>query len=550
MDKSHYKEKLLELVSDSNKFQPVRIPAGKSQFNIIINQEDNLRRLLLSLKNSNKITPESYQKMQPSGSKPGIFYGLPKIHKQGVPLRPITSAIGTPPYNTAKELTDLLKPITVNKFCVKDSFSFAQEISALGLGKHFMASLDVQSLFTNIPLNETINICALNVLRQNPSLRITQSELEKLLHVCTSDNVFLCDGQLYRQIDGVAMGSPLGPSLSCAFLAHHETVWLADCPTQFKPIMYRRYVDDIFVLFESPDHLPLFVDYMNSRHCNMKFTSESETNNSFNFLDVNITRSGDKFETSLYRKPTFSGVYCNYESYLPSEYKVGLVSTLLFRIYHICSSMKNVHCEIENLKSILSKNLYPKSIVDQCISKFFNRVYEPKDKPQNVPKKPVFLVLPYLGVKSVLLKRRVEILFRTCLPQVKCNIIFKAPKKLSQFFPFKDRVPECLLSRVVYKFTCNGCNSVYYGKTNRHLRTRASEHLGISARTGKAVKNKMQSAISDHLSDENHNASFDDFTVLASAPSDYHLLILESLLISKDRPNLNNNIASVPLKLF
>ena len=78
---------------------------------------------------------------------------------------------------------------------------------------------------------------------------ITKNQFEKLLIAALSMNYFLFNGSIYQQIDGVAMGSPLGPSLANAFLAHYEQVWLDDCPVEFKPVYYKRYVDDIFVLF-------------------------------------------------------------------------------------------------------------------------------------------------------------------------------------------------------------------------------------------------------------------------------------------------------------
>ena len=72
------------------------------------------------------------------------------------------------------------------------------------------------------------------------------------------NNLFNFDGKIYKQTDGVAMGSLLGPSLANAFLCFHEQIWLNDCPEDFKPVYYRRYVDDIFALFRSPDHLEKF----------------------------------------------------------------------------------------------------------------------------------------------------------------------------------------------------------------------------------------------------------------------------------------------------
>ena len=72
---------------------------------------------------------------------------------------------------------------------------------------------------------------------------------------------FIFNGLLYKQI--VAMGSPLGPSLANTFLSYHEKNWLNNCPQGFKPAFYGRYVDDIFKLFKSNDHLKYFQDFLN-----------------------------------------------------------------------------------------------------------------------------------------------------------------------------------------------------------------------------------------------------------------------------------------------
>ena len=103
-----------------------------------------------------------------------------------------------------------------------------------------------------------------------------------------SESSFIFDNILYKQTDGAAIGLPLGPTLANAFLRHCKKLWLDSCPPEFKPVVYRRYVDDIFVLFEFKDHLLLFAKYMNTRHNNLKFTFDFEQNNSFSFLDLRL----------------------------------------------------------------------------------------------------------------------------------------------------------------------------------------------------------------------------------------------------------------------
>ena len=120
----------------------------------------------------------------------------------------------------------------------------------------------------------------------------------------------------------------------------------------FKPVYYRRYVDDIFALFRSPDHLEKFTNYLNSKHKNIKFTYEKESNNSLPFLDILISRSENGFKTSVYHKPTFSGVYSNFNSFIYDEYKIGSVFTMLFRTFSIVSDFSRFHTEIIHLKEI------------------------------------------------------------------------------------------------------------------------------------------------------------------------------------------------------
>ena len=81
--------------------------------------------------------------------------------------------------------------------------------------------------------------------------------------MATKESYFIFNGLLYKQIDGVAMGSPLVHSLANAFLSYHEKNWLNNCPQGFKPVFYQRYVDDIFVLFKSNDHVKYFQQFLN-----------------------------------------------------------------------------------------------------------------------------------------------------------------------------------------------------------------------------------------------------------------------------------------------
>ena len=322
-----------------------------------------------------------------------------------------------------------------------------------------MASLDVESLYTNIPLEETIKNCVNDLFSNNfYSDKLSRKYLSDLLKIATTESSLIFDNKLYKQIDAVAIGSTLGPTLANAFLCHYEKTWLNECPSKFKPVVYRRYVDGIFVLFRSKEHLKLFVNYMNSKHKNIKFTFETEDSNNFSLLDVKITRKNKRIVTLIFRKATISEVYTYYDSFILETYKIGLVHTLLFRFFKICSSMENFHIEVEHLRSIFKCNNYPVNIIDQCIKNFLDKLYVPKQIVLTVPKKELLVVLLFLGTFSLNLRKRLHKAVSKSLLQCIIKVIFQSKNQLSSLFKFKDSIPLYLRSHVVYKFQCSNCN--------------------------------------------------------------------------------------------
>ena len=203
-------------------------------------------------------------------------------------MRPIVSSIGTYNYHRSKFLTDLLDPIIPTSHCTKDSFTFCEEIKKVSATNRFLISYDVCSLFTSIPLKETIDIAVNLLFEHNPGLNITKDELKKLFEFATSGTYFLFQGTFYNQIDGVAMGSPLGPVLANLFMSYYETMWL-NTFRECEMILYRRYVDDIICLFNCESDADKFFEFLNTQHPNIKFTFAKQNNKQISFLDVSIT---------------------------------------------------------------------------------------------------------------------------------------------------------------------------------------------------------------------------------------------------------------------
>ena len=187
-----------------------------------------MNRLLAKLKGASSITEKEYNELYVSGSNPGILYGLPKVHKALVPLRPIFSACKTPTYKLAKYLVPILAPFTEDEFTVKNSYHFADEVTKMTLDDNMiMASFDVVNLFTNIPVRETIDICLGYVFSGKDTFtQITKNLFKMMLETAVLNSFFLFDGQLYKQTDGVGMGLPLGPTFANIFLCYHQQKWL------------------------------------------------------------------------------------------------------------------------------------------------------------------------------------------------------------------------------------------------------------------------------------------------------------------------------------
>ena len=291
---------------------------------------------------------------------------------------------------------------------------------------------------------------------------------------------------------------------------------------------------------------------MNSRHKNIKFTKEVESNGSLPFLDVLVSREEGKFTTNIYRKPTFSGVFTNFESFLPSSYKNGLVFTLLYRCFRICSSVKKFHEQVEFTKNTLRMNSYPDGVLKSCIQTFMRKLVRPKVAVHTVAKKEVLLVLPYLGHVSVCLREKLHVLFSSSFPYCKLRLVFRSNLRLRSLFSFKDKLPTHLRSCLVYRYRCSSCNAAYIGKTKRQFKVRMCEHLGISHLTGKerSIKESQMTAIHKHNLECMSAPSFCDFEILASETNDFRLTLKESLLIKHHNPCLNKTVQSKPLELF
>jgi len=506
LKKEEYTNNLENLLSDTTKFKKINVDPT-------VKKEEKLIRHLLKLKQQNVIDQQFYDKVRPNGSQPARLYGLLKIHKLNHPLRPICSSIGSYNYRLASELASILSPYATNQYTIKNTFDFVKELQSVPADSTFLCSFDVSSLFTNIPLKETIDIATNYLFQNNDKVQgLSRSQFKKLLEIATCETNFIFNGNIYDQIDGVAMGSPLAPILANIFMRWFEEKAL-DSYNGIKPTYYRRYVDDTFLIFHDQSHVLPFFQFMNKLHPNITFTKDEESSMShafFPFLDIKIIKESNAFITSTYYKPTHTGVYTNWFSYTPKKYKINLIKTLLYRAWNICLDTDRFNRDVDTIRTNLLKNQFP------------------------------LLLLPYFGTLSDSFERSLNSLIHKAYFQVNVRIIFKTTYRLANLFKIKDIIPKPLVANVVYGVYCTDCRDFYVGKTKRHLKKRFDEHRDA----------RKPTAVSKHLIQNNHDVLFSNVKILARGITDLELLIKESIIIKQLKPSLNANVTSYPLEMF
>ena len=552
LNKSDYMDKMESILHDESKFHK----RNDDIYKVNIGIEDKINYQLRKLKKNNSITESVYNELYVSGSSPSVMYGLAKVHKEGVPLRPILAAYSSPSYRVTKFLITFIQHLTVNQYTLSNSYVFKEQIEQLEFDHEvYLASFDITSLFTNVPVKETLDI-AVNLLFQNNEYvrNITKSVFKKLLELCISDHHFIFNKTHYEQYEGFAMGSPLSAPMANLFLCYHEEEWLNNCPDQFRPLIYRRYVDDTFLVFKKKEHIALFFDYLNGRHASIKFTLENENNSILSFLDLNIKKmyKNNKFgfSLSIFRKATYTGLGLNFHSYCYFNFKLNNIRTLVHRALCLCSSWFDFHEEIAFLLKYFQNNGYPEGVVRAIINKLLTNKLSPKPVEYTVSKMVMYVKLPFLNNECCsFIKRELKRILEYRYPYIDFRCVFVNNLSIQGLLSHKESLPMDLRSSLVYAYECGACGSTYLGQTKKCLRSRVGDHFGISMRTGRLLVSPTQSTIRDHLEVCGGGRNIVDFKSVRSFSDVVLLRIYESLEIFYKTPNLNRDGSSFNLKL-
>ena len=234
---------------------------------------------------------------------------------------------------------------------------------------------------------------------------------------------------------------------------------------------------------------------------------------------------------------------------LAKNYKLNLIDCLIDRAYKINSTVSNFCIELQRLRKFFIGNGYSIFTLEKQISKKLNLIKNPAPVVASAAKRIVYCKIPFMSDhhnrnfdKS--LAKIVEEYF----PHVNVRLIFSNAWTVRKMFPFKDLVPKCIRSNIVYKYDCGICHSTYIGETTCHYTTRIAEHKGVSPLTG-APMSRVNSNIYEHFFETGHTIKDENFSILhGSDPFDIQLS--ENIAIHERRPNLNDKMSSRPLKLL
>ena len=399
-----------------------------------------------------------------------------------------------------------------------------------------LVSFDVVSLYTNVPVKESIQVCA-DLLFNQITMSIDKETFVTLAELACCDVVISTHRGYYRQTDGLAMGSPAAPALANGWLSQFEDTIKADSK------LYERYMDDILCTAKT-EKVEERLRLLNDLHPNLDFTLEIEVNGKLSFLDMTIYNEKGSLSSGWFRKATDTGLTLNFHSLAPNKYKKSVVISFIYRIYRACSNWKNFHIGLTEAKETLHRNQYPDNFLDPIIHETINKIVNSDDAKDTtcdnislssldsnacldiVSEKDKFRF--YLSYRGKLSDQLANSFRKLNAP---CKVIMTTRKIKTCLPSLKPPVPRMLLSNVVYQLTCPGCSASYVGMTTRHIQQRCREHL----RNGGTMKAHFGTCTtnSSEISEEKITKILDRSNSLSK------LYALEALYISEIKPSLN-----------
>ena len=479
-----------------------------------------------------------YSKMLPKSHRPARMYGSAKTHKfdsydqitvENLKLRPIMDQSGTMVYTAAQIIAEYIRPLNDSKFIIKDTLTFPDILAEKDLQEDEEdVSYDVESLFTNVPVEETIEyiLDEIYVNKRLKPLCKNRLIMKRLLQKLISDCLFTVNGKMLKQKDGCSMGSPLSVDISGVFMSKLEK----EVVYPENPILFRRFVDDVFRR-KKKDEEDTLLTKLNSYHPKIRFTVEK---NLSKFLDTKLVLDEGKYKTSVSRNKK---IPTHWSTQIPKKIKRNTVTNDLHRAKKICSNFDE---ELKIIRDKYDKASYPPKLVDSVIKSFEEKHKANRNKENQTEEEPkpfILMRFPYCEKNEKISKHFLEKIRQ--LTQNKCsfNIIWQS-KKIKTLFKIKD--PIVHKASVIYKATSVKDPQVtYIGETAQIAEERWKQHENP----------RHDSAPSKHLQD--HKDDCFTWEILTTSSTNWlRRKIHEALFISKHKPSLNVQVKHKKLLIF
>ena len=560
MNYEDYVEKMKTLLLDPNTYRSEKTGTCKIRSDKFNKQA---RKLLRQSEQGKKM--QYLLEEKPTSPK---MRGQPKTHKQGIPMRPITSGIGSAPHRLAKHLA---KPLTqclgtISPTHLKNSADLLEKLKAGNHNQQKMVSFDVKALFTNVPLDGAMEALSQALdISGDLELPVPKEDYIRLVRLCLEFGCLDFEGDEYTQINGLAMGSPLSAVLASLYMEtlekEHYLPILGDDVTMY------RYVDDMILFLPNDTNTDDLLRRFNEVEPAIQFTYEVEKDGTLPFLDVVIRKSEHELKFSVYRKPTNKDDFIHYFSAHSMRTKRGIVIGFYLRALRICSKeylreelayimrafrrLKFPEGLLINLKNTAEK-IHARSRLTTPIATTPTTtaarttptpIQTPTPIPTQAPtstttstatptsneRKTTYLVAPHTQHTDLIGKKLISGI----------KVVSTAGRKIGTMVKRKkDKVEDS--DSVVYKIPCGKCDKSYFGETGRGLKTRVREHRNDlrNHRTSKAIVM--------HADQDGHLPKWDEAVVMHTNLKKVQRWLIESAYINTEKVT---NISSGFFKL-
>ena len=411
---------------------------------------------------------------------------LIKVHKKNFPGRAYVSQIDDPSYKICKVLTDIINPLDEKgESFIKDTYHFKEMLAGVEIEEgDIIGSLDIVGMFPNIPVKKTLEVVNEGLLNDETlGLRTDwkPEDISKLLEISVETFFKTLDGKIYFQRDGLPIGKSISKPMAGIYMHWFEKNYVFNEGSRFKDniVFWKRQMDDIFFVWRGKkEDLEFFVWILNGVDNKVQFTLEMEKDNYLPFLDVGIMKVEGKLVTKVYRKPTHTQQYINWDSNHPKNMLLGVLKGLIHRAHVLCDKKEDLLEELALLKDVFLSNGYPEKLVlktleDSWAKETLKAVLKGVEQKVKVekPKENYFEVLhaPYVKGFSEGLQRR--------LRRLQVGFVPKSGETIySNVCRLKQRVDVDERKNVVYAVPCGDCGIRYFGETGQHFSDRKSQH--------------------------------------------------------------------------